>query len=105
MEINRIRLFLLFIFCGFVFVQSLPTNVPEYVIEDILDEDENETVDNVDEVAGLLKTDYLNETEQTKVLYTGSQVWKVKIENSKQLRVLSELRKQKGIITLSIFIF
>lgn len=99
MENNQKRLLWLLV-CGFVFVRGLPAidNDQQYVIEEILEEELGIDGENSDEDGWLLRAG-LNETEavQTKVLYTGSQVWKVRIENSKQLRVLSEIRKQKGI--------
>lgn len=76
------------------------TNREQYVIEEILEGDFGVSEELED--ASLLRA-IQNETEevQTKILYTGSQVLKVKIENSKQLRVLSELRKQKGTYLLT----
>lgn len=103
MENNQIKLWLLLFICGFVFVRGLPAVVDnqQYVIEEIL-EDVDEEIGDED---GVSLRGGLNETEvvQTRVLYTGSQVWKVRLESSKQLRVLSELRKQKGILYLLFF--
>lgn len=96
MALNKMRLLLVFVVCGglVLLVGGYPEK-DQYVIEDILEE--NASIGEEVEDVAFLRAD-LNETleVQTKVLYTGSQVWKVKIENTKQLRVLSELRKQKG---------
>lgn len=95
METKKKRLLVVvWLVCGFVIVQGFPEN-GQYVIEEILDEE----IGSVGEDEGFLRAGYLNQTEepQTRIYYTGSQVWKIKIENSKQLKVLSELRKQNGI--------
>lgn len=95
---------LLFVVFGFVlFVRGFPNNQGPYVIEEILEADDEIVDEEIND--GLLRGG-LNDTaeaQSSRVLYTGSQVWKVKIENSKQLRVLSEIRKQKGTICVSVF--
>lgn len=83
--------------CGAVLVAGFPEG-EQYVVEEILEGDDGGIGEEAEDGGVLRATLNANETEEThaRVLYTGSQVWKVKIESSKQLRVLSELRKQKG---------
>lgn len=69
----------------------------EYVIQDIGNADVpyGEPEDKDFQENGL-KSVIAEPLNQTRVLYTGSQLWKVRIRTTKQQRVLSELHKQKG---------
>lgn len=74
-----------------------------YVIEEIKDEVVSQATKAEDEDSeielnvGGLRSGLANETETLgRVFYNGSQVWKVKIDNRKQLRTLTELKKGKG---------
>lgn len=110
---HKMRLLLVFV-CGLVSIGAFPSEVGQYVIEAVLDDNITGIIGEEVEDVTFLRAD-LNANDtfevQTKVLYTGSQVWKVKIENTKQLRVLSELRKQKGErdtcgnMTIALFLF
>lgn len=74
----------------------------EYVIEEISDGVHQQQVPSEEEddtaAAGLASLRIgANESEALgRVFYNGSQLWKVRLESGKQLRILSELKKAKG---------
>lgn len=79
--------------------EQLKAEEGEYVIQDIGDADlpYGEPEDKDFQENGL-KSTLVEPLNQTRVLYTGSQLWKIKITTTKQQRVLSELHKQKVIL-------